>query len=51
MSMNKPPPLPPEQGWLEHRPTKVDGGVPVPTLVKRPLPPPKPGGGDSGGSK
>lgn len=25
---------------LEHKPTKVDGGLPVPSLVTRPPPPP-----------
>ena len=33
---------------LEHKPTKVDGGLPVPSLVTRPPPPPpkQSGGGN-----
>jgi hypothetical protein len=45
MSANVPPALPPRQGGLEHKPTKVDGGLPVPTLIKVPPPPPKSSGG------
>ena len=30
----------PQRGMLEHKPTKVDGGLPVPSLVTRPPPPP-----------
>jgi hypothetical protein len=41
MSRNKTPSLPPQRGMLEHKPTKVDGGLPAPSLVKRPPPPPK----------
>ena len=33
---------------LEHKPTKVDGGLPVPSLVTRPPPPPPK---QSGGGK
>lgn len=44
-------PRPPGQGVLEHKPPKVDGGIPVPTLVKRPPPPPKPSGGGNAGSR
>jgi len=46
MSKNTlPPALQP--GMLEHRPTKVDGGLPAPTLIKTPPPPPpKQSGGD-----
>lgn len=37
-----------QRGMLEHRPTKVDGGLPAPTLIKTPPPPPPPrqSGGD-----
>ena len=44
MSGNVPPSLPLRQGGLEHKPTKIDGGIPVPTLIKVPPPPPKPSG-------
>ena len=45
MSKNTPPSIP-QRGGLEHRPAKVDGGLPVPSLVTRPPPPPpKPSGG------
>lgn len=45
--MNKTtPPSIPQRGLLEHEPTKVGGGLPVPTLVTRPPSrPPKQGDG------
>lgn len=39
MRKNALPPVP-QRGGLEHKPNKVDGGLPVPTLVKPPPPPP-----------
>lgn len=47
MSKNTPPSIP-QRGMLEHKPTKVDGGLPVPSLVTRPPPPPPK---QSGGGK
>lgn len=44
MSKNTPPPVP-QRVTLENKPTKVDGGLPVPTLVKPPPAPPKQGSG------
>ena len=45
MSKTTPPSIP-QRGLLEHKPTKVGGGLPVPTLVTRPQsPPPKQGDG------
>jgi len=48
MATNKPTP-PPTRGVVEHKPTKVEGGIPVPTLIKTPPPPPpKPSASDGG---
>lgn len=45
MSKTTPPSIP-QRGLLKHEPTKVGGGLPVPTLVTRPpSPPPKQGDG------
>jgi hypothetical protein len=45
MSKTTPPSIP-QRGLLEREPTKVGGGLTVPTLVTRPpSPPPKQGGG------
>jgi hypothetical protein len=48
MSKNTPPSIP-QRGGLEHKPTKVDGGLPVPSLVTRP--PPQPSKQNGGGEK
>ena len=45
MRTNTPPSIRQQPGRLEHKPTKVEGGLPVPTMVVKPPPPPKQGGG------
>jgi hypothetical protein len=47
MRKNNTPPAVPQRGIVEHKPTKVDGGLPVPSLVTRPSPPPPKQSGSS----
>lgn len=47
MVTNATPPVP-QNDYLKHEPTKIDGGVTVPTLVKPPPPPPTPSAEDGG---
>lgn len=44
MRNSTPPSIPQQPGSMEHKPTKVQGGLPLPTMDVKPTPPPQQGG-------